>query len=122
MELSRSGVDVGKENELRKLIENNPEDWVEFRIWSFLLKFKQSRYDLGVIYRSLGKNEEAVEQMFSIVKGNREWNDSAARSFLEKVLKKYINAISLVQVFDSLDEEDEFVIKGRRRLRNLWFL
>jgi len=68
----------------------------------------QSLYDLGLYYHRIGKNEDAINYMFKIVKIDREWNEQAAKK-------------TLIKIFDSLGEDSDIVTKGRKRLNNLWF-
>jgi putative thioredoxin len=96
VELATSNVKTGNETELLKKIEENPKDW-------------ESRYEFAVLCQSKGNPEEAMKQLFEIVRGEREWNNKAAR-------------LLLIKIFDSLGEDNEVAIKGRKRLNNLWFL
>jgi len=72
-------------------------------------KDSQSLYDLGVHYQRIGRYQEAMNQMFQIIKNDREWNDQAAKQMLLKI-------------FDSLGPEHDLSVKGRKRLSNVWFV
>ena len=51
---------------------------------------------------------EALEQLVSIVKRDRKWNDDGARK-------------QLVQLFEAWGPADEATIEGRRRLSSILF-
>lgn len=68
----------------------------------------QLKYDFANALWISGKRDEAMEQLFNIIKKDKEWNDQAARKFL-------------VKIFESLGPEHPSTIKGRRRFSNLWF-
>jgi len=89
------GSNVDVEGLLAKITEN-PKDL-------------QSLYDLGVHYQRLGRYEDAMNQMFKIIKVDKEWNDQASKH-------------NLLKIFDSLGSEHELTLKGRRRLNNMWFV
>jgi len=68
----------------------------------------QLKYDYANALWVSGRRDEAMEQLFVIIKKDKEWNDQAARKFL-------------VKIFESLGPDHPSTIKGRRRFSNLWF-
>uniref|UniRef100_A0A6B2LCJ8 Thioredoxin domain-containing protein n=1 Tax=Arcella intermedia TaxID=1963864 RepID=A0A6B2LCJ8_9EUKA len=82
-------------NALLQKVEKDPKDI-------------QSLYDLGLYYHRIGKDEDAINYMFKVIKIDREWNEQAAKK-------------TLIKIFDSLGEDSDIVTKGRKRLNNLWF-
>jgi putative thioredoxin len=55
-----------------------------------------------------GRRMDALEQLISIVKRDRKWNEDGARK-------------QLVQLFDAWGPTDEATIEGRRRLSSILF-
>eukprot|EP01125_Pyxidicula_operculata_P009363 TRINITY_DN3082_c1_g2_i5.p1 TRINITY_DN3082_c1_g2~~TRINITY_DN3082_c1_g2_i5.p1 ORF type:complete len:283 (+),score=60.67 TRINITY_DN3082_c1_g2_i5:22-870(+) len=86
-----SGADI---DGLLERIKNNPTDL-------------EARYELGTIYQTMLKYDEAFNQMFQIIKIDKEWNNQAAKQFLLKA-------------FDALGSDSDIATKARRRLSNLW--
>jgi putative thioredoxin len=68
----------------------------------------QARFDLALALNGKGKRLEALEQLISIVKRDRKWNDDGARK-------------QLVQFFDAWGPADEATIEGRKRLSSILF-
>eukprot|EP01126_Amoeba_proteus_P047619 TRINITY_DN5450_c0_g1_i9.p2 TRINITY_DN5450_c0_g1~~TRINITY_DN5450_c0_g1_i9.p2 ORF type:complete len:135 (-),score=22.95 TRINITY_DN5450_c0_g1_i9:205-609(-) len=80
--------------ELKARIELDPKDL-------------EAIYELGVFYAQQGKYEESFEQMFKIIKIDRDWKDQAAKEFLLKTI-------------GSLGDCD-VALRGKRRLNSIWF-
>jgi putative thioredoxin len=68
----------------------------------------QARFDLALALNGKGQRHDALEQLISIVKRDRKWNDDGARK-------------QLVQFFDAWGPTDEATIEGRRRLSSILF-
>ena len=68
----------------------------------------QARFDLALALNGKGRRLEALEQLISIVKRDRKWNDDGARK-------------QLVQFFDAWGPTDEATIEGRKRLSSILF-
>lgn len=98
-----SAVELAKEaggkyeslNELEEQVKQDPNNL-------------QLKYDFANALWGAGKRDEAMEQLFNIIKKDKEWNDQAARKFL-------------VKIFESLGPDHPSTIKGRKRFSNLWF-
>jgi len=68
----------------------------------------QARFDLALALNGQGRRMDALEQLISIVKRDRKWNEDGARK-------------QLVQLFDAWGPTDEATIEGRRRLSSILF-
>jgi putative thioredoxin len=68
----------------------------------------QARFDLALALNGKGQRLDALEQLISIVKRDRKWNDDGARK-------------QLVQFFDAWGPTDEATIEGRKRLSSILF-
>jgi putative thioredoxin len=95
LELAEQAKTVGPLAELEQKVAANPLD-------------HQARFDLAVALNGKGKRMEALDQLISIVKRDRKWNDDGARK-------------QLVQFFDAWGPTDEATVEGRRRLSSILF-
>ncbi len=86
---------VGPIAELEQKVAANPAD-------------HQARFDLALALNGKGQRLEALENLISIVKRDRKWNDDGARK-------------QLVQFFDAWGPTDEATIEGRKRLSSILF-
>ncbi len=68
----------------------------------------QARFDYAIALNSLGKREEAAEQLLQIIRRDRKWNDEAAR-------------LQLLKFFEAWGLTDEVTVSARRRLSSLLF-
>ena len=68
----------------------------------------QARFDLATALFARGLAEQAVDEPLAIVRGDRKWNDEAARK-------------QLVRIFDALGPAHGLTRSGRRRLSSLLF-
>ena len=68
----------------------------------------QARFDLALALNGKGRRLDALEQLISIVKRDRKWNDDGARK-------------QLVQFFEAWGPTDEATIEGRKRLSSILF-
>jgi len=95
LELAEQAKSLGPIAELEQKVAANPLD-------------HQARFDLALALNGKGRRQEALEQLISIVKRDRKWNDDGARK-------------QLVQFFDAWGPTDEATIEGRRRLSSILF-
>ena len=68
----------------------------------------QARFDLAMALNAAGRREEALDELVSIVRKDRAWNDEAARK-------------QLVQFFDAWGPKDPLTAAGRRKLASVLF-
>ncbi|WP_425407013.1 tetratricopeptide repeat protein [Hwanghaeella sp.] len=68
----------------------------------------QARYDLAVALAAVGRAEEAIDLLLTIMETNRNWNEDAAR-------------LQLLKIFEAQGPTDSVTVAGRRRLSSLLF-
>jgi putative thioredoxin len=68
----------------------------------------QARYDLALALDARGQRAEALDELLTIVKRDRKWNDEAARK-------------QLVTLFEAMGPTDPRTLAARRRLSSLLF-
>jgi putative thioredoxin len=95
LELADQAKSVGPLADLEQKVAANPLD-------------HQARFDLALALNSKGRRHDALEQLITIVKRDRKWNDDGARK-------------QLVQFFDAWGPTDEATIEGRKRLSSILF-
>jgi putative thioredoxin len=95
LDLAEQAKSLGPIAELEQRVAANPAD-------------HQARFDLAVALNSKGRRVEALDNLISIVKRDRKWNDDGARK-------------QLVQFFDAWGPTDEATIEGRKRLSSILF-
>jgi putative thioredoxin len=95
LELAEQAKTVGPLTELEAKVAANPLD-------------HQARFDLALALNGKGRRTDALEQLITIVKRDRKWNDDGARK-------------QLVQFFDAWGPTDEATIDGRKRLSSILF-
>jgi putative thioredoxin len=95
LELAEQAKNLGPITELEQKVAANPLD-------------HQARFDLALALNGKGRRADALEQLISIVKRDRKWNDDGARK-------------QLVQFFDAWGPTDEATIEGRKRLSSILF-
>jgi putative thioredoxin len=95
LDLIEQAKTLGPIAELEKKVAANPTD-------------HQARFDLALALNGKGRRLEALDQLISIVKRDRKWNDDGARK-------------QLVQFFDAWGPTDEATIEGRKRLSSILF-
>ncbi|SHJ01918.1 thioredoxin [Wenxinia saemankumensis] len=93
--LARQAANAGPIDELRGKVEADPDD-------------HQSRYDLAVALHASGRTQEAVDELLTLFRKDREWNDAAAKT-------------QLFTIFDALPPKDPIALTGRRKLSSLIF-
>jgi len=95
LDLAEQAKTLGPITELEQKVAANPLD-------------HQARFDLALALNGKGRRMEALEQLISIVKRDRKWNDDGARK-------------QLVQFFDAWGATDEATVEGRKRLSLILF-
>jgi putative thioredoxin len=95
LEIAEQAKSVGPITELEQKVAANPLD-------------HQARFDLAVALNGNGRRQEAVDNLLSIVKRDRKWNDDGARK-------------QLVQFFEAWGPTDEATVDGRKRLSSVLF-
>lgn len=95
LELAEQAAGLGETAELRAKLDANPDD-------------HQTRYDLALALFTAEKHQEAIDELLTIFRKDREWNDDAARQ-------------QLFKFFDSLGAEDPVTLAGRRQLASMVF-
>ena len=95
LELADQAKTLGPVADLEQKVAANPLD-------------HQARFDLALALNSKGRRQDALEQLITIVKRDRKWNDDGARK-------------QLVQFFDAWGPTDEATIEGRKRLSSILF-
>jgi putative thioredoxin len=95
LELAEQAKKLGPLSELEQKVAANPLD-------------HQARFDLALALNGAGRRMEALDQLITIVKRDRKWNDDGARK-------------QLVQFFDAWGPADEATIEGRKRLSSILF-
>jgi putative thioredoxin len=68
----------------------------------------QARFDLALAFNAAGQRVEAAEQLVTLMKRDRTWNDDAARK-------------KLLEFFEAWGAKDPATLKGRRLLSALLF-
>ncbi|MGB6660040.1 MAG: thioredoxin [Xanthobacteraceae bacterium] len=94
-ELAEQAKKLGPVDELEQKVAANPLD-------------HQASFDLALALNGKGRRLDALEQLISIVKRDRKWNDDGARK-------------QLVQFFDAWGPADEATIEGRKKLSSILF-
>ena len=95
LDLAEQAKSLGPLSDLEQKVAANPAD-------------HQARFDLAVALNGNGRRLDALEQLVTIVKRDRKWNDDGARK-------------QLVQFFDAWGPADEATIEGRKRLSSILF-
>ncbi|MBB95743.1 MAG: co-chaperone YbbN [Rhodobacteraceae bacterium] len=95
LELAKQAAGAGPLGELMAAVEADPDN-------------HQARYDLALALHANGKVEEAVDQLLTLFRRDREWNEGAAKA-------------QLFTIFDALKPNDPVVLNGRRKLSSMIF-
>jgi putative thioredoxin len=95
LELARKAADTGDVDSLRAKLAANPKD-------------TQSRFDLALALNAKGDRQGALDELLTIIRKDRAFNDDAARK-------------QLLQLFDAWGAADPATISGRQRLSSLLF-
>ena len=86
---------MGSAGKLRARIEQNPDD-------------HEARFELATALFGAGQREEAIDELLTLFKRDREWNEQAARK-------------QLVKFFEAMGPTDPLTLSARRRLSSLMF-
>jgi putative thioredoxin len=95
LELARKAAAAGDVETLRRRCAANPKD-------------AQSRFDLALALNARGDRQGALEELLTLVRTDRGFNDDAARK-------------QLLQLFDAWGPADPATLSGRQRLSSLLF-
>jgi putative thioredoxin len=95
IELADQAENLGPLTDLEAKVAANEED-------------HQARLDYAVALNAAGREQEAVDQLITIVRKDREWNDDGARA-------------QLLTFFESWGNADKATIYGRRALSSVLF-
>ncbi len=86
---------IGDPIELERRVQADPKDY-------------QARFDLAQVRNAQGRREEAANELLSIMKLDRTWNDDGARK-------------QLLQFFEAWGNTDPATLGARRKLSSLLF-
>jgi len=95
LELARKAGAKPDIKALEQAVSANPKDW-------------DARFKLAIALNAKGRREEALDQLFEIVRRDRAWNDDAARK-------------QLIEFFEAWGAKDPLTQAGRQRLSSLLF-
>ncbi len=95
LKLTSEAADLSAIAELQQTVARNPDD-------------HQARYDLALALNAENKRVEAADQLLTLMKRDRTWNDDAARK-------------KLLEFFEAWGFKDPATIRGRRQLSSLLF-
>lgn len=95
LELARQAASAGPVAELMAKVEADPDDHA-------------ARFDLATALHASGKTADAVEELLTLFRKDRDWNDGAAKA-------------QLFKIFDTLPPSDPIVLNGRRKFSSLVF-
>jgi putative thioredoxin len=93
--LAAQAASLGDPAALERRLAENPKD-------------HQARFDLAMIQNAQGRREEAADNLLTIVKTDRSWNDDGARA-------------QLLKLFEAWGMTDEATLSARRKLSSLLF-
>jgi putative thioredoxin len=93
--LEQSRRDAGEVGELRRRVQAVPSD-------------HRVRFELATALFAKGLTEAAIDELLTIIRADRKWNDEAARK-------------QLVRIFDALGHNHPLTVASRRRLSSLLF-
>jgi len=95
LELARKAADAGDAEAIRAKLDANPND-------------TKTRFDLAVALNAKGDRKGALDELLTIIRKDRAFNDDAARKLL-------------LQLFDAWGGNDPVTIEGRQKLSSLLF-
>ncbi|HXT06563.1 MAG TPA: thioredoxin [Roseiarcus sp.] len=95
LSLAEQAESVGDLAPLQKALAANPED-------------HQARFDLAVALNARGERDQAADELLTIIKRDRAWNDGGARR-------------QLLQFFEAWGLMDKAAVTARRKLSAIWF-
>ena len=95
LDLAGTEVDEGALTDLRKSAEERPADM-------------DAQYAYAEAAYAAGPRDQAADTLLAMIESDREWNEGAART-------------KLLQIFEAIGLEDEWVVATRRRLSKILF-
>lgn len=95
LDLAATKVDDGEFAALRAKAAENPSDM-------------DAQFAFGEAAYAAGERDDAADTLLAIIATDREWNDGAAKA-------------KLLQIFEAVGLEDEWVVTTRRRLSRILF-
>ncbi len=95
IKLAGEAADAGPVIELQAAVDADPKN-------------HQARFDLAVALLGNKQEEQAIEELLTILRDKMDWNEEAARK-------------KLLEIFEALGPADERTIAGRRGLSSLLF-
>jgi putative thioredoxin len=95
LHLAEQAASVGDLAPLQKALAANPDD-------------HQARFDLAVALNANGERDQAADELLTIIKRDRTWNEAAARK-------------QLLQFFEAWGLMDKTTVAARRKLSAIWF-
>jgi putative thioredoxin len=95
LSLAEQAESVGDLAPLQKALAADPDD-------------HQARFDLAVALNARGERDSAAEELLTILKRDRAWNDGGARK-------------QLLQFFEAWGLMDKTTVAARRKLSAIWF-
>ena len=95
LDLARKAPSEGEVDALRAKLAADPQD-------------HHARFDLALALNAKGDREGALEELLSIIRKNRGWNDDAARK-------------QLLQLFEAWGTSDQTAALGRQKLSSILF-
>ncbi|MDG1531091.1 MAG: tetratricopeptide repeat protein [Paracoccaceae bacterium] len=94
--LALEAAEVGPLDELRAAVAADDNDL-------------EARFNLALAMHGTGEVQGAVDELLTIFKKDREWNDGAAKT-------------QLFKIFDALTAQDPIALNGRRKLSSMIFM
>jgi putative thioredoxin len=95
LHLAEQASSVGDLAPLQKALAANPDD-------------HQARFDLAIALNANGDRDQAADELLTIIKRDRAWNEAGARK-------------QLLQFFEAWGLMDKTTVAARRKLSAIWF-
>jgi len=95
LKLATEAADLSEGGALEEKLKANPDD-------------HQARYDLAVVLNAEGRREDAANELVTLMKRDRTWNEDGARK-------------KLLEFFEAWGPKDPATLRGRRLLSGLLF-
>jgi putative thioredoxin len=95
LRVAEQAASVGDLAPLQRALNANPDD-------------HQARFDLALALNAKGERDQAADELLTIIKRDRGWNDGAARK-------------QLLQFFEAWGLMDKTTVAARRKLSAIWF-
>ena len=96
LDLADSGASAADVEPLKRRLEADPND-------------HQARFDLAMAYYGAGQPEAAIDELLTVIRRDRAWNDDAARK-------------QMLKIFEALGPSDPRTLAGRRKLASAMFV